>query len=80
MSVNRRLLTAAVSSLLVEIGFESADAQALETLIEMIQGCEWFLLIYDKIFLNQTINRSKSVKAVIKIKPKLIHRLLRNFQ
>uniref|UniRef100_A0A1B6MLK0 Transcription initiation factor TFIID subunit 8 n=1 Tax=Graphocephala atropunctata TaxID=36148 RepID=A0A1B6MLK0_9HEMI len=38
MSVNRRLLTASVSSLLVELGFDAAENQALESLVEMMQS------------------------------------------
>lgn len=37
-TVNRKVLLASVSSLLIEIGFEAAEHSALETLTEMIQS------------------------------------------
>lgn len=40
-SVNRKILVASVSSLLLEMGFEAAEQSALETLTEMIQSCKY---------------------------------------
>lgn len=36
----RRILTIAVSTVLLENGFESTDKMALETLTEMLQCCK----------------------------------------
>lgn len=40
-SINRKISTASISCLLVEAGFDSADNQALETLVEMMQSCKY---------------------------------------
>lgn len=39
-SVHRKLLTTSVASLLTELGFDSAENAALETLTEMVQSCK----------------------------------------
>lgn len=40
-SINRKISTASISCLLVEAGFDSADNQALETLVEMMLSCKY---------------------------------------
>lgn len=40
--MQRKVLLSAVSSILIEVGFEAAEQTALETLVEIIQSCEYF--------------------------------------
>ena len=40
----RRAMKTAVSALLVECGYQSADNMALETLLEIMQSCEIIIL------------------------------------
>lgn len=42
----RRILNIAVSTVLLETGFDSADKVALETLTEILQCCEFFVIIF----------------------------------
>lgn len=37
----RRSLKTAVAGLLTEIGYQSAEILAIETLVEMVQACEY---------------------------------------
>lgn len=40
----RRILNIAVSTVLLETGFDSADKAALETLTEILQCCKYFVI------------------------------------
>lgn len=41
----RRILNIAVATVLFETGFDSADKVALETLTEILQCCEYFVVL-----------------------------------
>lgn len=41
----RRILNIAVSTVLLETGFSTADKMSLETLTEMLQACKFMLLL-----------------------------------
>lgn len=41
VNARRKILNVAVSAILIETGFESADKQALETMSEMLQSCKF---------------------------------------
>lgn len=47
--VRRKILSVAVSSLLVETGFDAIDNSSLETLTEIIQSCKYSFYINFKI-------------------------------
>lgn len=45
----RRILNIAVSTVLLETGFESADKVSLETLTEILQSCTYHFILFRKI-------------------------------
>lgn len=63
-SVNRKIVTAGISCLLVEAGFDSADNQALETLVEMVQSCKYHSKSYT-LFLILFVKQGFSVTHII---------------
>lgn len=53
-NARRKILNLAVSQILMEKGFDSADKECLETLTEMLQSCEWEIfteIIIKKIYI-----------------------------
>lgn len=54
----RKVLTATVSSILLEHGIDSAEKECLGTLTEMLQCCMFFALLYYKIKLSLLCNIS----------------------
>lgn len=53
-NARRKILSLAVSQILMEKGFDSADKECLETLTEMLQSCEWEIfteIIIKKIYI-----------------------------
>lgn len=45
-NARRKILSVAVSQILLEKGFDSVDKECLETLTEMMQSCKFYFMVY----------------------------------